>query len=304
MSRLSFQLLHPRHWLVWVGVFLATIICWIPYRLRDSMVALIAQLCYRKDSRQMRNARANLNLCYPHWSVQKTEAFLRQNFIRYFQILAQSPFIWWGNRRVLEKKLEMRQIENLKAVRNVDQPIILLFVHSMAIDMVAVGLSIHYSMCGIYKPFKNDVIEWLFRRGRFRYGARMSVRGHDLRNILKEIKSGAMLAYLCDEDYGPESSVFAPFYDHPKATLTVLPRLVRASQAQVVPVASHYEIETGKVIATFLPALQDYPGEDEIKNASVLNHTHQKIIEFCPEQYLWKLRYFRTRSDSSESIYI
>jgi len=303
MAAFPKHLLHPRFWLVWVGVFIATVICFLPFRLRDRIAACAGRLSYRKKAKSVRYARTNLKICFPDWSEATREEFLKINLVRYFQVLAQSPYIWWGRRSTLKNKLVTENIENLTTELETQRPVILLFVHSMSIDLAAVALSTQFPMCGIYKPFNNAVIDFLFRRGRFRFGAHMSVRGNTLRTTLKAIKSGSLLVYLCDEDQGPEVSIFAPFFNHPKATLAALPRMVRHSDAKVVPVACQYDITSGKVITTFLPALADYPVADETENARMLNCVHEKLIEYCPEQYLWKLRYFRTRIDSSKSYY-
>lgn len=303
MPRLPLSLLHPRHWLVWLGVLLLSLFCLVPYRVRDSVAAAVANKCYRPQSKQIRIARANLELCFPNWTSDELESFLQRYFERYFQVLAQAPSVWWGWQGYIKEHSEIAGLENLTAARATEQPIVLLFIHNMAIDHGAVAISMRYPACGIYKQFNNAVIDWLFQRARTRYGGRISERSNELRAMISSLKSGQMMIYLCDEDFGPDRSVFAPFFNHPKATLNMLPRIVRLCQALVVPVVSHYDLSNAKMVTTVLPALEDYPSKDDIENATQLNQTHQQMVQLCPEQYLWKLRIFRTSPDAGKSVY-
>lgn len=172
----------------------------------------------------------------------------------------------------------------------------------MALDFGAVALSASRNMYGMYNPFKNPVVDWVHNRGRERFGGIMIPRSEGFRGFMKAIKSGAGVVYLCDEDFGTEGSVFAPFFNEPKSTLTMLSKIVRRTGAAVVPVYTHYDSGTKSFITHVAPALSEYPVEDEIENATAVNAALESMIMREPSQYLWKLKYFKT-SKSGKDIY-
>lgn len=294
---------HPRFWPTWIAVGLVSVFYQLPHTLRDSIAALLARLFFRPYTKQIVTARINLKLCFPQWSDTRVEEFLQEYFVRYIQVLAQSPALWWSSGERLWNRLDVRGLAYLGNLQAERKPIILLFNHALALDFAAVGLATRFPLHGIYKPFDNVVIEWLFRRSRERFGSALVTRGQSMRSTMRALSAGELLVYLCDEDFGAQKSVFAPFFNQPKATLTMLPKLARVSGAKVVPVYSYYDTTTSKIVVEILPQLNDYPCDDEQQNALYLNQVLERMIEICPEQYLWKLRLFRTRPDGVSSHY-
>ena len=62
------------------------------------------------------------------------------------------------------------------------------------------------------------------------------------------------------------------------------------------PQRGGYEIVIGA-------ALTDYPSKDEEENAERLNTGLQTLIEQHPEQYMWVLKFFRTRPTDEADVY-
>jgi lauroyl-KDO2-lipid IV(A) myristoyltransferase len=57
-------------------------------------------------------------------------------------------------------------------------------------------------------------------------GGRIYERSVGIKPAIKAMRSGASFFYLPDQDHGREASIFVPFFNHPKATLPALPKLV------------------------------------------------------------------------------
>jgi len=134
-----------------------------------------------------------------------------------------------------------------------------------------IALSFNYPLTGFYKPFNNPVVDWLILRARLRFGGRPFARGEGFRQIIRSVKKHEILCYLCDEDYGPDASVFAPFFGHQKATLKMLPKIVQHTKAKVFPMASYLNTQTGRYDVHIQPAIDDYPTGDEVQDAANLN---------------------------------
>ncbi|SPX63980.1 Lipid A biosynthesis lauroyl acyltransferase [Leclercia adecarboxylata] len=88
---------------------------------------------------------------------------------------------------------------------------------------------------GVYRPNDNPVIDWLQTWGRMRSNKSMIDR-KDLKGMIRALKSGEVIWYAPDHDYGPGASVFVPFFAVDEAaTTTGTWTLARLSQAAIVP---------------------------------------------------------------------
>jgi KDO2-lipid IV(A) lauroyltransferase len=59
-----------------------------------------------------------------------------------------------------------------------------------------------------------------------------------VRTIVAALRAGEPLYLLPDMNFGPEESIFVPFYGVPAATVPSLSRFARLGRAKVVPVVT------------------------------------------------------------------
>ena len=126
-----------------------------------------------------------------------------------------------------------------------------------------------------------------------------------MRQIVSGLKSGQPLYLLPDMNFGPEESIFVPFYGVLAATVPSLPRFARLAGAQVLPVVTRltptgYQIEV-------LPAWENYPsGEtsaDVAADTARMNRELERYIASMPAQYYWVHKRFKTRPPGQPPIY-
>lgn len=65
----------------------------------------------------------------------------------------------------------------------------------------------HNPGIGVYRPNDNPLLDWLQTWGRLRSNKSMLDR-KDLKGMVKALKSGELIWYAPDHDYGPRASVF------------------------------------------------------------------------------------------------
>jgi KDO2-lipid IV(A) lauroyltransferase len=120
--------------------------------------------------------------------------------------------------------------------------------------------------------------------------------------MLSWLKSGRVLLYAPDQDFGPGPSVFAPFMGvDSTATVTAPGRMIQHTGAIFIP-AWFYRAEKGHVIK-ILPPLDQYPSEDDLADATQVNGVYEPLIANHPEQYLWQHRRFKTRPPGEPNFY-
>ena len=299
----SVSLIHPRYWATWLGTGLLALVHWLPLSLQRRLANFSGGLLYRFSDRQKRIARINIELCYPEWDSAKRDAFLRSYFNQYCLVIFQSPLIWWSSDRRFLNRTLLQGTENIDVHQKAGRGVILLYSHCMPLDFGAIALSSTYSMYGVYNPFKNPVVDWIHNRGRSRFGGVMVARGNSFRSFIKAVSAGDLVVYLCDEDFGPKGSVFAPFFGKNKCSLTMLSRIALKTGAAVVPVYTRLDSTTGLFITDIEPALDGYPGTDDVANAAQVNAATEKLVRQHPEQYLWKLKFFNTPENGTVSVY-
>lgn len=296
---LGWRHFHPKYWSTWLGIALLSIFWLTPRVLRDKVARLISRLYLHKHSNHRRYSAINIALCFPHLSLTERRALLREHFRCFFQVMLDMPLFWWGSDSMVRKVTQITGREAADKAINAGESVVFLVSHSTALDVATTALAIEYKMQGFYKPFKNPVIDWLMFRMRSKRG-RLAARGEGFKTVIRDLRKGLTLFYLSDEDFGRDGSEFVPFFGQSKATLGMMSRIVKISSATVFPVYTHYIPEEGRYQISILPALKDYPSGDARIDARRLNEATEQSIMVCPEQYLWKLRLFKTQENENE----
>jgi len=232
----------------------------------------------------------NLSICFPEW----TPAFRRRQSIRTFVAFAQAwldrGWLWHASPEVLRARLRLSgALEELAG----EAPTVLFAPHFVGLDAgwMALTQQVNRSFTTIYTDQANKVADAWILAGRKRLGGRLFGRIEGVKPIIAGLKAGEPLYLLPDMNFGPEESLFVPFYGRPAATVPSLSRFARLSRAKVVPVlcrltSTGYEIEV-------LPAWVDFPSGDLEADTARMNRTLETYINQMPAQYYWVHKRFK-----------
>ncbi len=286
--------LSPETWLSWMAVGLLWLIRWLPRGLRNALSEALASLIMSRNTSTNRAVLVNLAACFPKLDANVRKAIAKRYVALHLQAFMLLPRNWWGSDKSIIDTGRIHNREHLDNALATQRPVVLLVTHSAGLDAGLLALSPYYPLQGIYNPIKNPVIDYLVWRGRHRFGAVPMSRGSGFRQLIKGLHDGQLMCYLSDEDYGKEGSVFAPFFSRQKATLAMLPRLVKKTNALVVPLIAHHDPDNDGVDVHLFPALKNYPTGDAIADATTMNDAIAETIRLQPAQFTWKLRIFKT----------
>ncbi len=232
----------------------------------------------------------NLTICFPEW----TPSFRSRQSIRTFVAFAQAwldrGWLWHASPEVLRERLRLcGALEELAGVA----PTVLFAPHFVGLDAGWTALTQQgkRSYTTIYTDQANKVADAWILAGRKRFGGRLFGRIEGVKPIIAGLKAGEPLYLLPDMNFGPEESLFVPFYGRPAATVPSLSRFARLSRAKVVPIlcrltSTGYEIEV-------LPAWMDFPSGDLEADTARMNRTLETYIKQMPEQYYWVHKRFK-----------
>ena len=126
-------------------------------------------------------------------------------------------------------------------------------------------------------------------------------RSEGVREIVSALRAGDIMYLLPDMNFGPEESIFVPFYGVPAATVPSLPRFARLGRAKVVPVVTRMTPDGYEVHV--LPAWDEFPSDDVRMDTALMNLRLQDYVDQMPGQYYWVHKRFKTRPPGSPRVY-
>lgn len=301
------SLLHPRFWVTWVGLFFFFIITFFPIAVVDWLGCRLGDFAARSNKKRFKIARTNITLCYPDKSDDEVEEMVKKNFRAQFRSLMHYGALWWRPVWLLKKSIKKTGFEKIEQCRQQGKNIIVLLPHYVGLEFSVAAISMDEASIGPYKAIKNPLINWIIANGRLRFsrdsGGILVTREDGLRPLIREARAGKVLVYLADEDLGAERSMFIPFYGVPKATIPVLGRLAKSCNAVVLPCVCCYREETRQYEVQLLPEIQGMPSGDDEADSLIMNKAIERAIDMCPIEYLWTLKYFKTRPPGEASVY-
>ncbi len=278
----------------------------LPVSVVDRVACWLGDVAARKNKKRFNIAKINLSLCFPEHSDEDIEQLLAEHFRAQFRSVVHYFILWWRPVSTVRKKIHKVGFEKIEEYRQQGKNIIILLTHNVGLEFSGAAIAMDYKVVGPYKPMRNPVIDWMVARGRLRFGKnhnKLVTREDGLRPLIREVRAGSILGYFADEDLGEKNSVFAPFYGVQKATIPVLGRLAKTCNAVVLPCVSCYEAETGRYLIKLLPEIDNLPSGDDVTDSINMNKAIERAIDHCPAQYLWTLRYFKTRPEGEVSVY-
>lgn len=296
---LPLRALLPRYWSHWMLAGSLWLLAQLPYRPAMRVGIAVGRTLYPFARRRRGIVERNIELCFPELDAEAREQRVRANFDYTGKAVAEIAYAWWAPRARLADLCEINGREHVEAALAQGRGVILLSSHFTCLEIIAPLVGKAIPTYGIYKPQSNPVNEYFMRSARER-SLPGAIPRRDVRGILRVLKRNHPVWYAADQDYGRKHSVFAPFFGIPTATISAITRLAAISKAPVVPFFFHSKTDHSGYVATFHPAMEDFPGPDPVSDATRVNALIEAEIRRCPEQYLWAHRRFKTRPDRSE----
>ena len=283
------------------GILLMRALAPLPLPWLRALGSLIGRALFVLARQRRHVALTNLRLCFPQWSEAERRAVARRSFIVFCQALLDRAWVWHAPPEVVRRRIQLTgAVDDLRQ----SGAAILFAPHFYGMDAggaaimqqaVARGSSIYTRQPGAAAD------AWL-RAGRQRFGDVILLnRNEGLKPIVRSLREGRTLYLLPDMDFGPEASIFAPFFGVPAATLPSLSRFARLGHARVVPAVTR--LTPGGYEVQVHPAWADYPTDDLAADTRLMNQRLEGYIRQMPEQYYWVHKRFKTRPAGAPPVY-
>lgn len=293
----------PPYWGTWLGLIGLRVIAPLPLALTRIVGGALGLVMCAVNRKRRQIAKTNLRLCFPAMPPRERARLLYRHFIAYGQSFTDVAHLTWNPRWRLRRMLRWRGIDTYRALLARDQRVILLVPHLVGINFSGALLAGEHPTFSIVRPLRNEVMDWLLHRARTRFGASSLARDQGLRPAIHALKQGYVFHYSPDEDFGPDRSVFAPFFGIATATLPTLGRIARTGSAVVVPCFVRLRTWGRGYEVLLQPPLENFPTGSASEDARRMNRVMEDGIRAMPEQYFWTFKLFKTRPAGESSPY-
>ena len=264
----------------------------LPLRANHSFGAFLGQLLFIFNSDAKNASKQNLEICFPNLSPGEIRKLLKKVLIETGKSLTESGLIW--NQSFKENT---KLIRNIHGENYLDSPkkTILLVPHIGCWEITGRVIAEKRKITFMYRPLRSSKQnEYLFAR---RNQGNLTMASADKSGILKiqrALNNGELIGMLPDQDPGKDGGIMAPFFNKEVNTMTLLARLAKKHNAQVLMFWAN-RLEKGRGYDLNIePVDLTGNGEDIESYTKVMNKSIESLIRKTPEQYMWGYRRFKS----------
>ena len=276
-----------------IGVF-------IPFNFQVLIGKTIGKLIYPFMHKLRSTAYSNISHCFPDKKQNQVNLLVKRHFEAIGVSFFETANAYYGSDKKIKKLLTITNENFFQDALKEEGGIILLCSHFMPLMLGSRALLINHTIANIYRPQNNKLFDRIMVQGYKKNGAVM-IKSTDTRSIIKAINNSLPIWYAPDQDLGKNNSVFAPFFGIQTATASATARLAKNNNTRVIPY-SFIRTKKGYTMS-FEKPIANYPSNDPIQDATIVNQILEKQIVKSPEQYLWIHRRFKTRPNDEKNFY-
>jgi len=303
-TRIPLRLFAPKYWGAWLGIALLKSLSFLPYSWMLKLSTFLGNIFFRLAKRRRHIIETNIQLCFPEKSEKEQQQLALDVLISSIMAIFEIALSWWGKREKIMALHTIEGLEHLNTAAAKNKGVILLVSHFTTMEIAGAFLNKNINnLQVVYKRSTNDLFEWYIQHKRLQNCCAGLIKHKNIRDIVRKIKAGNVLWYAPDQDFGNKDSIFAPFMNVMTSTLLSTQRLAKLTGAPVVPFYVARNADQSGYTMRFSPALENFPSENELDDATVVNHAIEKQIKQTPEQYLWAHRRFKTRPEGEKGFY-
>jgi lauroyl/myristoyl acyltransferase len=298
----EYRYFHPRYWLTWGFLGLSFLVAYLPKYLRALLGEQIGKILYNFGKSKKDIVEINMKLTFDELSVEDRAKLSKIFFRNLGHMYINLPLLWWRRDRALQKMIDKKGLSLIDSHLQKDQSIILLAPHTLSLDFGGRALS-KYHLLSMYKPFKNELLNWFIGRSRSKDTDKVVIYPRDkirMKTIIKNMRKPSVFYLLADEDISVKDSLFSNFFDTQKTALKSVSKLAKITKSKVLPCTCTYDIKKHKYYFQVFPELENFPSDNLQDDCAKINSVLEKQIMINKMQYMWTLRIYKNRPDGSD----
>ncbi|MDH4126731.1 MAG: lipid A biosynthesis lauroyl acyltransferase, partial [Gammaproteobacteria bacterium] len=282
----------PQYWHLWVGLGCLRLICLLPHHNRLAVGRLLGRLAHWLAAERRAIVRRNIELCFPDKSKLQRDDLAREHFAALGMSVVEMGMGRWVSDEQIAALCTIENLENLTEPLKAGKGVIVLSAHFTTIEVSGRAVRLagaHYD--AVYRRNRSAFVTEILRSGRER-SADNTIEKRDIKQLVRRLRDGMAVWYAPDQSYKRKGAVVVPFFGVPTMHTTATSTVARLGQAVVVPFFPRRTPE-GRYVLKFLPALDNFPGDDPVEDVARYISLLEEHIRSCPEQYFWIHRKFK-----------
>jgi KDO2-lipid IV(A) lauroyltransferase len=279
----------------------------LPPSLTKRLGKLLGLLLLKLNTREVKIARRNLDICFPELDQVKKQALLRSTFIHSGMQVFEIAYLWCSSSdKGIELIKAIQGEETLNEAIKQQKGVLLILPHLGNWEMINAYLvkKLGMPIMAMYSPAQMPAVDAIMREGRARTGLDLAeANSRGVIQLIQRLKAGGNLAILPDQEPDRSGGEFALFFGIEALTMTLISKMLLKTQAiPIVVYAERLENSLGFKLhfKKVDPAIQN---ENITTSLVALNKTVEDTIKECPEQYMWGYKRFRKRPEGQENLY-
>lgn len=163
-----------------------------------------------------------------------------------------------------------------------------------------------YPMYVVTRHFKSDRLEKAYTAIFARFGVKTFPKRHEAANILKALKSGALVGYVLDQNMQRENGIFVDFFGKKACTVKGVATLAGRYGSPILPVFMVSTPDGRHHIHFEKPLIPDDPATMKQRDDELTQYYTTMIegwITRYPEQWWWLHRRWKTRPEGDPAVY-
>lgn len=265
----------------------------LPLTLVRSLGAFSGAIVWLSRSRARTVTEKNIQACFPSLSEKEQKALAKASLIETGKLGMEMCIAWTRSRAYIDRiTLNVIGAEYLKSAVNEGKGVVILGPHMGNWEILGAYLTHYGPMTNMYQPLKKKVFDDIVKKSRQRHGAKLVPTNHrGVASLLKALRNGGIVGVLPDQVPQKGSGDFAPFFEIPAYTMTLVHSLVERTECKVVFAAAIRRKAGFDFI--FHEADKTLYSKENAISLTALNKGVEKIIELSPTQYQWEYKRFK-----------
>ncbi len=298
----TLRLASPQYWPAWFGLGLLWLITRLPYRWQIHIGEFFGRILYLFPGKIKETTYKNLELCFPEHTKEQRIALAKNNYAALGVGIIEAGMAWWLSDKKLSAVYKIHGLEYAEAAFKRGKGIILVGPHFTCLEMIGRLLGMHYTFAVMYRPHKKAMVSFIHERFRKRKSVQY-IKRHRMRELIRALNENKAVWYAYDVDGGRKRTVFAPLFGIQTASLTTVSRIIKMSDAAVIPISFYRRDNEFGYDIILSPPLENFPGQSLEDDAKRLNASVELGIRTKPEQYVWQYKRFKTRPVGEKRFY-
>ena len=277
----------------------------LPLWMNQAVGRLIGRIAWWTNSSARRITSINLSLCYPDMSRKERDVLARASLLHTGMLLTECAWILYRPSDTVNKFVaDTVGQELLEAAFSSDRGSIFASPHignwELSNLIVSEQTELHY----FYRSPRNKTLAPLLLKWRGGLGGiALELSANGIRDAIRVLKSGGAIGILPDQEPDMANGMFAPFMNTPVLTMTLLSRLAKKTNAEVLicfterlPKARGWRLHVRRADEKIADA-------DMSLATTALNRSIAHCVSAIPAQYLWDYKRFNALENGGRRNY-